>query len=148
MIKIQNVKSYCCEDPSLIENYDKAIVDTTQTWDCHHRGAVLPCGRFSAEDLKKFGLYFNRPAAELIFLTPSAHRQLHFKSVPLNEATKKAIGEANSKKILQFTKSCELIKEWQSAYEAHRELGISQGNICACCNDKRKYASGYIWRYA
>ena len=26
-----------CRTPELIENYDKAIADTTQTWDCHHR---------------------------------------------------------------------------------------------------------------
>lgn len=27
----------CCEDPSLIENYELAINDDTQIWDCHHR---------------------------------------------------------------------------------------------------------------
>ena len=67
MICKKTIKNFCCDDPSLIENYDKAINDTTQTWDCHHRGEVLPCGRFSRDDLNKFGLYFNRPAAELIF---------------------------------------------------------------------------------
>ena len=172
MINEKYAKSFCCEDLSLIENYALAIADTTQTWHCHHRGEVLPCGRFSRDDLKKFGLYFNRPAAELIFLTPTAHRQLHMKGVkmgPKSEATKKAISDAmkgvplseshkkalsdalkgvTAKKILQFTKSGELIKEWQSAYEVHRELGISQGNICACCNGKRKSAGGYIWKYA
>ena len=93
----ESYKKYCCEDPSLIENYDRAIADTTQTWEIHHRGEVLPCGRFSPNDLKKFGLYFNRPAAELIFLTPSAHQRLHKKGVtrgPMSEATKKAIGDA------------------------------------------------------
>ena len=169
MINEFYAKSYCCEDLSLIENYELAINDTTQTWECHHRVEVLPGERFSTNDLKKFGLYYNRPAAELIFLTPSAHRRLHFKGVPKSDANKKAVSEAhkgvplseshkkaisdalkgvNAKKILQFTKYGEFLREWQSAYEAHRELGISQGNICACCNDKRKYASGYIWRYA
>ena len=33
----ESYKKYCCEDPSLIENYDKAIADTTQTWEIHHR---------------------------------------------------------------------------------------------------------------
>lgn len=199
MINEKYAKTYCFEDLSLIENYDTAIADTTQTWECHHRGEVLPCGKFLVYDLRKFGLYYNRPAAELIFLSPSDHRYLHFKGVPkseatkkalskahkgvpkseahkkaisdakkgvplseatkkamsearkghsVSEATKKAIGKARSKKILQFTKYGEFIKEWQSAHEAHRELRISQGNICACCNGKRKYASGYIWRYA
>lgn len=224
MINEKYAKTYCCDDLSLIENYELAINDTTQTWECHHRGEILPCGRFSVDDLRKFGLYYNRPAAELIFLSQSDHRSLHFKGVPkseatkkavsearkgvplsdahkkaiseaikgvprpylkgvplseehkkaisdakkgvplseatkkamsearkghsVSEATKKAIGKARSKKILQFTKYGEFIKEWQSAREAHRELGISQGNICACCNGKRKSASDYIWRYA
>ena len=176
MIKIQNVKSYCCEDLSLIENYDKAIADTTQTWECHHRGEVLPCGRFSADDLKKFGLYFNRPSSELIFLTPFAHRQLHKKGVPMgqmsestkkaisdamrgipkpylkgiprSEATKKAISEALSKKILQFTKSGEFIKGWPSLGEASRQLKIKCSNICSCCKGKHESAGGYVWRYA
>ena len=183
-------KKFCCEDLSLIENYDMAIADTTQTWHCHHRGEVLPCGRFSIADLKKFGLYFNRPAAELIFLTPFAHRQLHnkgvpkpylkgvplseehkkaisdslkgvplseehkkaiskaHKGVPKSEATKKAIGEGHSKKVLQFTKSGEFIKEWPSSIEASRQLGIVQPSICNCCNGKYKSAGGYIWKYA
>lgn len=77
MIKEYNVKKYCCEDISKIENYELAINDKTQTWDCHHRGEILPCGRFSINDLKKFNLYWNRPANELIFLTHSEHRKLH-----------------------------------------------------------------------
>ena len=155
MINEYYAKKFCCEDISLIENYDKAIADTTQTWDCHHRGEILPCGRFSVSDLKKFELYFNRPASELIFLTRSEHRRLHLKGVPKpylkgitrSEAVKKAIGEANSKKILQFTKSGEFIKEWQSAMEASRWLGIAQSGICRCCNGIRKSACGYVWKY-
>ena len=158
-------KSYCSDDISLIENYDKAIADTTQTWDCHHKGEILPCGRFSPNDLKKFGLYYNRPASELIFLSHSEHSRLHTKCVPKSEAHKKAIGEAkkgiplseahkkavseaNSKKVLQFTKSGEFIKEWQSTREAERELGIAHSNICNCCNGKLQYAGGYVWKYA
>ena len=185
MINEKYAKSFCCEDISLIENYDIAVADTTQTWDCHHRGEVLPCGRFSRADLKKFGLYFNRPAAELIFLTPSAHRQLHFKGVPrgpmsedhkkalsetlkgvpkseehkkaisdamkgvpLSEEHKKAIGEGHSKKILQFTKSGEFIREWPSMRETSIQLKINCGNICSCCNGKYKSAGGYVWKYA
>ena len=151
MICERTVKRFCCEDLSLIENYELAVNDTTQTWDCHHRGEVLPCGRFSRDDLKKFGLYFNRPAAELIFLTKAEHIRLHFKGIPrgpMSDANKKALIEAHSKKILQFTKSGEFIKEWPSAMEASRQLGIAQPNICNCCIGKYKSAGGYIWRYA
>ena len=151
MISKQTIKKFCCEDISLIENYNLAIADTTQTWECHHRGEILPCGRFSRDDLKKFGLYFNRPAAELIFLTPFDHRQLHFKGVLKSEATKKAISDAkkgvNAKKVLQLTKSGEFIREWPSLREAERELGIAKSNICSCCNGKLKSAGGYVWKY-
>ena len=185
MICEETAKKYCCEDLGLIENYELAINDTTQTWDCHHRGEILPCGRFSIDDLKKFGLYYKRPASELIFLTPFDHRQLHFKGIPLSEATKKAMSDAkkgvplseehkkaigkahkgvplseatkkaisealkgvNAKKILQFTKSGELIREWPSATEAYRQLGIAKSNICSCCNGKCKSAGGYVWEY-
>ena len=90
----ESYKKYCCEDPSLIENYDKAISDTTQIWEIHHRGEVLPCGRFSRDDLKKFGLYYNRPASELIFLTSSEHQRLHLKGVQKSETHKKAISDS------------------------------------------------------
>ena len=177
MICEETVKSYCCDDFSLIENYELAINDTMQMWHCHHRGEILPCGRFSRDDLKKFGLYYKRPAAELIFLTPFSHRQLHkkgvpkseehkkaiseaLKGVPLSEATKKAISEALkgvplseehraklSKKILQFTKSGEFLREWSSLSEASKQLKINCGHICSCCNGKRKSAGGYVWKY-
>lgn len=156
MICEETAKNYCCEDLSLIENYELAISDTTRTWDCHHRGEVLPCGRFSLDDLKKFGLYFNRQAAELIFLTKADHRRLHkkgvprpdLKGVPLSEEHKKALSEAHLKKILQFTKSGEFIREWPSMREASRKLKINCGNICICCNGTRKSAGGYVWEYA
>lgn len=70
-------KRFCCEDPSLIENYYAAMEDTQQIWHLHHRAEVLPCGNFSVSDLKKFGLYFNRPASELIYLTKAEHSKLH-----------------------------------------------------------------------
>ena len=143
MICEHYARKFCCEDISLIENYALAVADTTQTWDCHHRGEILPCGRYEAKDLKKFGLYYKRPACELIFLPHDEHISLHhkdvpkseatkqaisdaLKGVPLSEATKQAIGEANSKKILQYTKSGEFIKEWSSMREVERELGIAR----------------------
>ena len=65
-------------DETLIENYDKAIADTTQTWVCHHRRELEP-DRKTIEDLKALGLYWNRPPEELIFLTNSDHWKLHMK---------------------------------------------------------------------
>ena len=73
MISEDYAKSYCKDDISLIENYDKAIADTTQLWHCHHRRETI----FSRKDLIEIGEYYNRPACELIFLTPNEHHKLH-----------------------------------------------------------------------
>lgn len=66
---------YCCEDLSLIENYDKAINDEKQIWHIHHR---LETDRnITRQQLIDKNLYWNRPACELIFLTHKDHSYLH-----------------------------------------------------------------------
>ena len=94
MINENWVKQYCCEDISLIENYDKAIADETQTWQCHHKAEILPCGRFTKNDLIKHNLYWNRPANELIFLTPKEHLGLHRNGIKLSDEHKKSISKS------------------------------------------------------
>ena len=76
MICKGTVKSFCCEDISLIENYDKAII-SNEMWDCHHRLEIQNNIITSKSDLIKQELYYNRPASELIFLTKADHRKLH-----------------------------------------------------------------------
>ena len=58
MINERNVKMYCKDDISLIENYDKAIADITKIWHCHHRRETI----YSKKDLIEIGEYYNRPA--------------------------------------------------------------------------------------
>lgn len=78
MICNQTVEKYCSEDISQIENYDKAVTDMEHTWDCHHRLEIGKNGeRISVNELKKHGLYYNRPFSELIFLTHSEHIRIH-----------------------------------------------------------------------
>lgn len=73
------IKQVCKDDPSLIENYDKAINDDTQMWVLHHRLELTLDGEYahSVEELKRLGMYYNRPYYELIFLTRSEHHMLH-----------------------------------------------------------------------
>lgn len=52
-----------------------------------------------------------------------------------------------SKKVLQYTKNGDFIREWLSIHEIERQLGFDDGHICACCNGKLKSAYGYSWRY-
>lgn len=65
-------RSYCAH-PELIENYDLAISDKTQVWECHHRNEKF----YSKQELKDLGLYYDRPPCELIFLTEKDHKRLH-----------------------------------------------------------------------
>lgn len=87
MIDRYRANKYCREDISLIENYDKAVNDTTQTWQIHHKDEIrtLPSGMVvyrSQKDLIEGGRYYNCPANELIFLTKSEHCKLHLKYRP------------------------------------------------------------------
>lgn len=51
------------------------------------------------------------------------------------------------KTVLQYDKNMILIKEWESAREIERKLGIPNTNISNCCNEKIKSAAGFIWRF-
>lgn len=83
MICAKTTQKYCCDDVSLIENYDKAIADT-KTWHCHHRRETDD--NLTNKQLIEMGLYYGRPASELIFLPPSDHISSHQKGrVPWNK---------------------------------------------------------------
>lgn len=79
----KNIKSFCSEDITLIENYDLAYADKNKSWDCHHR-LETDLG-LTAKELKEQNLYFHRPASELIFLTHEDHTTLHKKGVKLSK---------------------------------------------------------------
>ena len=51
-----------------------------------------------------------------------------------------------SKKVLQFSKSGEFIREWPSVMECSRN-GYDFRNVSACCLGKRKTAYGFRWEY-
>ena len=55
--------------------------------------------------------------------------------------------ERVSRKILQYSKSGEFIKEWPGAREVERMLGIANSHIIDCCRGKYKSAYGFVWRY-
>lgn len=90
MIKETSIKRYCNGDFTKIENYDKAVTDDNK-WHIHHR---LETHKYKdrkrtewierdeqvpSSVLRDLGLYYNRPAEELIFLTGFEHISLHSK---------------------------------------------------------------------
>lgn len=97
-----------CRTPELIENYDKAIADSTQTWCCHHRlethnsDGERRLVDISSSELIALDMYYDRPPEELIFLTPIEHTSLHKAGKPspnkgkhLSEETKAKLSAAN-----------------------------------------------------
>ena len=49
--------------------------------------------------------------------------------------------------VEQYTKEGQLIKVFNSAADASRELGIPTTNISKCCKGLRKSAGNFIWKY-
>ena len=59
----------------------------------------------------------------------------------------KRVGDSHSKPILQYSKSGDFIREWKSASEVKRVLGIDNSYILHCCRGMYKSAYGFVWRY-
>lgn len=114
-----------CKHIELIENYEMAAADDFKGWHCHHRLETHNLdGRrrsvdLTATELIDLGMYYNRPAEELIFMRAPEHRFLHSKGKKsvnagkhLSEETKRKISEAlkgrvsprKSKKLSEETK--------------------------------------------
>ena len=99
MISIKKVKKFC-KDYTKIENYEEAVNDPTQVWDCHHiLGEIL-----TSEQLKDHDFYYDVPPCMLKFLTHAEHRRLHMKGKHLLDETRKKMSEARKgKKRKPFT---------------------------------------------
>ena len=74
----KNWKSYCSEPLELVENYQQAKADNFAGWCIHHRLEIQADGtRVSVQELNYQGLYYDRPASELIFMRFRDHSSLH-----------------------------------------------------------------------
>jgi len=51
------------------------------------------------------------------------------------------------KKVMQISLNGIFIKEWESAKEVEKELGINSKGISLCATKRRKTAGGYKWTY-
>ena len=147
----KNGEPHCrcfCRHPELIENYEKAMADNTQTWDCHHRMEKY----FPQKTLIAIGWYYDVEPEELIFLTPTEHNKVDSKcrrsgeaqkGKKLSEEHKMKIGKALAKNVL----CVETGEVFESAHDAQRKTGVYQSNISMACNGKLKSAGGFHWKW-
>ena len=146
-----NFKRYC-KDYENIENYQKAKADDFVGWHCHHRlethnsdGERRPVD-ISYKELKALGMYYQRPASELIFLESREHNTLHHKGKFASEETKNKHREATKgknnpmygkkhseeakKKMSECHKGKKLSEEHKNKLrEAHKGKHIGNTNV-------------------
>ena len=89
-----------CSHIENIENYELAKADDFIGWDVHHRLETHNSdGERRTVDLSKaeliaLGMYFNRPASELIYMKKGDHMRLHNNGKPKPEETRAKLREA------------------------------------------------------
>ena len=90
-----------CKEPEKIENYEKAKADNFKNWEVHHRLETHTSDGerrlvdITKKELQALGMYYHRPADELIFMTIYEHSRLHMKGKQKSEEAKKKMGEAH-----------------------------------------------------
>lgn len=72
-----NPKRFCCEPLDKIENYELAAQDNFEGWDLHHKLEIKDGYINTRDDMKLMGIYYSRPACELIYLRHNDHARLH-----------------------------------------------------------------------
>ena len=76
----------------------------------------------------------------------SVYKVLKLNNIPIlecGEVTKRIA----SKRIAQYDKEGNFIKEYSSYREAEKAMGNTQRHIGDCANGKRKSAYGFIWKW-
>lgn len=138
-------KQYC-KDYEKIENYEKAKKDNFEGWHCHHRLEThTPDGErrdvdIGYKELKALGMYYNRPASELIFLTESEHNAFK-KGKPKSEETKKKMREAQKGK----PKSEETRKKMSHSWDYDKHFSAETRKKMREAKKGNTYAKGMRW---
>lgn len=52
------------------------------------------------------------------------------------------------KSVCQYTKDNIFIAKFDCMMDATKKTGIDTGSISMCCNNKRKSAGGFVWKFA
>lgn len=99
MISLDSVKRFCKDELNRIENYEKAVNDKENMWVCHHRLELTLDNEMAhtSEDLRRLGMYYNRPYFELIFLPRNTHAKLHYNTLSNEKRQKCNVNGAKGK---------------------------------------------------
>lgn len=137
----------CKDNISLIENYEKAKADDFKGWVIHHRlethkrnrkTGMIDIPRDSKEyisvgALKSFGLYFHRPANELIWMKFTDHNKLHHTGKYVSQRTRDLQGKLAKgrnprflKKVLEMYHSQNEITDW-NAFQKYYKVHLKEG---------------------
>lgn len=123
MINIIDAQKYCKEDISKIKNYDKAISDDTQTWECHHMTETWwNCSR---QDLIDNECYYGRKACELIFLTKEEHTRLHHKGKKHSTETRRKMSVSHKGKVISKETRKNMSKSHKGKPSNHKNKPVS-----------------------
>ena len=150
-----------CRHPELIENYEKAVSDTSKMWDVHHRKEEF----YSYKELIERGEYYDVPPEDLIFLTREEHCKIDSyckrlgetrrgkKGKKPSEETKRKLSEAHKGKLINRKDTSKKVlcvetgEIFESIRDAERTTGIYHGNISKVCLGKHKTAGSYHWKF-
>lgn len=66
---------YCCDNPLLIEGRDEALKDHNECYKLVHRNLFTQLGTITPQSLRRMGMFWNRPAKELIYMTRDEYRK-------------------------------------------------------------------------
>lgn len=122
-----------CKNYQDIENYQKALADNFKGWEVHHRLETHTSDGerrlvdISMEELKALGMYYNRPAAELIFLTRAEHNAFN-KGKHQSEETKRKKSEARKGKPGTFKGKHHSEEHKKKVSEAMKGNQYAKGN--------------------
>ena len=94
------MKYYRDNERHLIENYEAAKADNFKGWDIHHRLELTLNGEYAhtRAELKRLGMYYNRPYFELIYMKHADHRRLH--ALCSSEETHKKLSLAQHRRVI------------------------------------------------
>ena len=142
-----NFKRYC-KDYENIENYEKAKKDDFIGWHCHHRLETHKSDGesrlvdISYKELKALGMYYNRPAEELIFLTESEHNAYN-KGKPKSDETRRKM--KGNKNALGYKHSEEVKKKMSEARKGKKRSEETKKKISETHKGKNIWTRGRHW---